>query len=288
MAGLEQNIPKEQTAHPVEHLMETPEIFRNFEQLTQSGAERPRANMEQAFRNLEKLEGEKGPHSKMEQVFRNLEAMEAKEGGRCIREDLTPDGILRETITRQGGDETHLESLDSLEQLRDLEAAGDVWHRQEHNNTCVLVCSEFIINEFKETHVTEGELLEFAESQNWMREGGTSLYRAEKLLEAYGVESRLTNGASYLELKSALSGRDRVIVGVNNVSICTEWCDQYPAFSANHAIEVLDIDESDPKDVKVIINDPGVHDGRMKAVGLANFLDAWGTSGNQMLTAFRS
>lgn len=288
MAGLEQNIPVERTGHPMEHLMETPEIFRSVEQLAQSAAERPRAGMEQAFRNLEKLEGEKGPRTGMEQVFCNLEAMEVKEGGRCIREDLTPDGILRETITRRGEDETRLESLDDPEQLHGLEAAGDVWHRQENSNTCVLACSEFIINEFKETPVTERELLEFAESQNWMGKDGMSLYRAEKLLEAYGVESCLTKGADYLELKSALSGRDRVIVGVNNVAICTEWRDQYPAFSANHAIEVLDVDESDPEDVKVIINDPGVHDGRMKAVGLANFLDAWGASGNQMLTAFRS
>lgn len=256
MTGLEQKVPMEQSAQTAEHLMETPEIFRKFEQFTQSAAERPHSNMEHALHNLEKLE-EKAPRTGMEQVFRNLEAMERKEDS------------------------------GNLEHLRDLEAAKEVWHQQERDNTCAIACSGFIINEFKGTDVTEGELRGFVESQGWMREGGISLISTHKLLEAYGVENRLMEGASYAELKEALSGRDRVIVGVNNVSICTEWCDQYPALSANHAIEVLDIDESDPKDVKVIINDPGVKDGCGKAVGLENFLDAWRTGNNVMLTAFR-
>lgn len=256
MAGLEQKVPMEQSAQPAEHLAETPEIFRKFEQFAQSAAERPHSGMEQALRNLEKLE-EKTPRTGMEQVFRNLEAMEPKE------------------------------SAGNAEQLRDMENAKDVWHLQERNNTCAIACSEFIINEFQETNVTEGELREFVESRGWLREGGMSMGNAAKLLKHYGVESRLTESASYAELKEALSGRDRVIVGVNNVSICTEWCDQYPAFSANHAIEVLDIDESDPKDVKVIINDPGVKDGCGKAVGLENFMDAWRTGNNMMLTALR-
>ena len=60
-----------------------------------------------------------------------------------------------------------------------------------------------------------------------------------------------------------------------------------PVVSANHAVEVIGIDETDPRNVKVIVNDPGVADGCGKVVSLDTFNQARDGSGGFMVVAER-
>ena len=61
----------------------------------------------------------------------------------------------------------------------------------------------------------------------------------------------------------------------------------YYEWSVNHAIEVVGIDKSNPEDIKVIVNDPGVEDGCCKSIDYDVFMNAWATSSNYMMVADR-
>ena len=134
--------------------------------------------------------------------------------------------------------------------------------------------------------MTEAELSEYAESQGWYTvEGGTPMDDVGNLLEAYGIETNtIESGATLSDLEAVLEDGGRAIVGVNAEAITTEYCDCYPIFSCDHAIEVLGMDKE--KGI-VIINDPGVLDGCAKEVSIENFVDAWATSGGFMTSAYR-
>lgn len=88
-------------------------------------------------------------------------------------------------------------------------------------------------------------------------------------------------------MQNALNQGDRVIVCVYNAALDDDWGDQFPVASANHAVEVLGIDDSNPNDIKVIVNDPGVADGCGKAVSLETFNRARETSYGYMVVAER-
>lgn len=218
----------------------------------------------------------------------NLEQMRLEENGRTSVVETREDGVIHEVITR-------IENLfrpEGTEQstMRDIDAAAKEWHRQETGYSCAVACQQFILNEYTGGDVSEAALLEIAETNGWYNEaaGGTPTNDIGKLLEMYGIDTDINKSATYQDLRNALSQDNRVIVGVNNLSMSTEWADGYPIATANHAIEVIGIDESDPENVRVIVNDPGVEDGCAKSVSLENFIDAWNTSGGYMMTAYRN
>jgi hypothetical protein len=60
-----------------------------------------------------------------------------------------------------------------------------------------------------------------------------------------------------------------------------------PGVDANHAVEVIGIDSSDPDNIMVILNDPGSPDGCGSMIPLEEFEDAWADSDNFMVTAYK-
>jgi len=58
-----------------------------------------------------------------------------------------------------------------------------------------------------------------------------------------------------------------------------------PDPGANHCVEVIGIDRSDPQHPQVIVNDPGHPDGKGMSIPLDQFEDAWANSNNLLDTA---
>ncbi|MBQ8015501.1 MAG: hypothetical protein IJ264_04865, partial [Clostridia bacterium] len=56
-----------------------------------------------------------------------------------------------------------------------------------------------------------------------------------------------------------------------------------PDDGADHAVQVIGIDYSDPDNPMVILNDSGHPDGCGEMVPLDDFVDAWEDSGCQMI-----
>ena len=59
-----------------------------------------------------------------------------------------------------------------------------------------------------------------------------------------------------------------------------------PNATANHAVEVIGIDYTNPEKPMVILNDSGSPNGRGEMVPLDDFLDAWKDSECQMIKCY--
>lgn len=203
-------------------------------------------------------------------------------GGRTLESTKTLGGVIRDLFRR--GD---LEASEVSQERYDVTEATEAWHLQEEPYSCANACQEFIIDEFLDIDVQESDLNSFARDQNWLREKGTGLEDVGNLLELFGIETHRYWDAEFEDIREALNHGDRVIVAVHNAALDESWWDIIPVLSANHAVEVVGIDDTDPKNVKVIINDPGVADGCGKVVTMDTFNQAREGSGGFMVVAER-
>ena len=168
----------------------------------------------------------------------------------------------------------------------DLTEATEEWHMQDAQNSCAICAQQFIINEFLDLDVTEAELEAVAQEHGWYdKENGTTPYNADNLLELYGIDTHINEQGTMADIKATLDQGGRVIAGVDGVALWVDGYGNYPLSGADHAIEVIGLDEADPDNVKVIINDPGTPDGCGKAVPVKEFEEAWLISGGFMISA---
>lgn len=169
------------------------------------------------------------------------------------------------------------------------------WHMQTHDNTCAVVSQEFILEDLTGQQFDENELMQIAQDHGWYNpEGGTTMDNVGKLLEFYGLHVEQSNGTTD-SLETALSHGDKVIVGIDADEIWSNGSDTLhdqldsvrgiPDSDANHAVEVIGIDHSDPNNPMVILNDPGHPGGQGSMIPLELFQQAWADSGNFMVTA---
>lgn len=166
------------------------------------------------------------------------------------------------------------------------EATGE-WHVQESDVSCAVCSQQFIINEFLDLDLTEEQLCIIAQTNGWFDpEQGTYLADTDNLLQLFGIDSQMNYEGSFEELKQTLDNGGRAIVAVDSMVLWVDGAGNYPIYGPDHAIEVVGIDESDPGDVRVIINDSGTEDGCGKAVPLAEFMEAWLPSGGYMVSAY--
>jgi hypothetical protein len=171
-------------------------------------------------------------------------------------------------------------------------ADEQVWHQQAHDNTCAVASQQFVIEQMTGQYVSENQLMAQAEANGWYTPGGGTPFDAVgNLLEAHGVPVQREQGASIADLDNQLANHEKVIVGVNAEDI---WYAQpghdpslpvgsYPGIPgqrADHAVEVIGIDYSDPAHPNVILNDSGTPNGQGEVVPLDTFEQAWAASGN--------
>lgn len=178
-----------------------------------------------------------------------------------------------------------------------LDANADInlWHQQHHDDTCAIVSQEFILESLTGHNFSENELMQEAYHNGWyIPGGGTPLAHVGDLIEAHGIAIDRGQGYTIHDLESKLEHGEKVIVGVNGNDI---WNPHTPSFfetllsdipfmpgqHADHAVQVVSFDRSNPDNPIVVLNDSGTPDGAGERVSLAVFERAWSTSDHFMV-----
>lgn len=192
-------------------------------------------------------------------------------------------------------------SLEHLNASRRLETAAsdektivgepyedmETWSPQAEAYSCAIACQEMIAEQLTGEDISEEKMIAFAREQGWYEpESGTAMADVGRLLETMGMHVERETGASVDELAQELE-KGKVICGVNNMILAEPALAVLPGLKANHAVQVIGIDASDENNIEVILNDPGVENGRGIRHSLDTFLKAWNTGGNFMATVYR-
>jgi len=165
--------------------------------------------------------------------------------------------------------------------------AAEQWHIQEGDNSCAVCSQQFIINEFLDLELSEEQLCEMAEANGWFDpEEGTSPRHVGNLLELFGIDTHVDYEGTIQDIKDTLDQGGRVIAAVDSMALWIDGFGNYPLYGADHAIEVIGIDDSDPLNVRVIVNDSGIENGCGRSVPYLEFMEAWLPGGGFMVSAF--
>ena len=167
----------------------------------------------------------------------------------------------------------------------DLEDAEN-WHIQSEGYSCAISCQEFVAEQLLDREFSEQELIEFAKEKGWYESGvGTTQSDVGNILEALGLNVERVQNCSLEKLVQSLNNGEKVICGVNNMILADYRMADMPGLQANHAVEVIGVDCSDPENVQVILNDPGIENGKAIRHDLDAFLKAWNTGDNYAVIA---
>ncbi len=168
------------------------------------------------------------------------------------------------------------------------EEAMNVWECQGDTNRCAVYAQKFVIEELTGQDIDIEEFADIAERNGWFsEENGTPMLNMNKMLDAYGIENEMTFDNTIDDIKECLDNGKKVIVSIDADEI---WYgaeeDLFsPTDSANHAVEVIGIDNSNPDEPMVILNDSGTPNGCGEMVPLDMFLDAWEDSNCELISA---
>ena len=144
------------------------------------------------------------------------------------------------------------------------------WEMQEKINSCGIQVQRMIIGDKAGIDVSESELRKKSQEQGWYStETGTYTKDLGKLAEQYGLEREVLKGVDIEELRQLKAQGADLIVCLDQVLLERPYLDK-PAVS-NHVVEVIGFDDSNPEDLKVIINDPGRISGCGAAYSLSMF-----------------
>jgi hypothetical protein len=161
------------------------------------------------------------------------------------------------------------------------------YHAQKYDDTCAIVCQEYILDTYLDRDFSEEELVLEAMRKGYYWPGvGTFPEYVGNLLEDYGVDIEKSRGNSIDDIIEKLNKKQKVIVCVDANEI---WCpsaeeqlkDLLFLPQANHAVVVIGYDESSET---VILNDPGHPNGGGLRVSKIDFENAWQDSDNFMVS----
>lgn len=204
-----------------------------------------------------------------------FEASELPQEG--ANEEILEEGVIRERL----GVGREIAEWDEPEEtvIGNPEEADDHWHLQSEMNSCAIACQEFVAEQLLDREFSEQEMIEYAKVRDWYDPAeGTTITDIGKLLEAVGLRVERSENLTMADLAMSLAEGEKVICGVNNMILQEPSLAELPGISANHAVEVIGIDYSDAENPQVILNDPGVENGRGIRHDLDVFMDAWETS----------
>lgn len=171
----------------------------------------------------------------------------------------------------------------------DPASAMDDWHWQETDCSCAVTSQEFVLEELTGLEFEESVLRDLAEEHGWFDpNGGTTMDDVGNLLEHMGLRVERSSGNSIEDLEACLASGGEVIVGVDSSEI---WMGQnddffFPGMDADHAVQVIGIDRTDPGHPMVILNDPGCTNGCGAMLPMETFLNAWEDSDCFMVEAY--
>ena len=177
---------------------------------------------------------------------------------------------------------------------------GDVGDQMEHweyqgdTNECAIFSQMFALEELTGKHYDSEELVEVAEENGWFH-NGTTQDDVGNILEFYGMDVDKSTGGTVDDIEAALGDGKQVIVALDSGEVweqdgsdmetLLEDFTGMPGSDADHAVQVIGIDRSDPDNPMVILNDSGHPGGKGEMVALDVFQGAWEDSGNFMVVA---
>lgn len=175
------------------------------------------------------------------------------------------------------------EDIDSeAEKQAEKEAHGilPMWALAAANpeNLCSFDCETFILRHL-DYDIDQWSILETAKANNWVREEGTPLHHVGRLLELKGLHVERKYDATLLDLERSLDKGREVIAVVDRNIIDKSDSDGQPRF---HAVYVTSIEEDGA--VLYLNLDTLLEE----LVEKEDFLRAWKSSGNYMVTATKS
>jgi hypothetical protein len=148
-------------------------------------------------------------------------------------------------------------------------------------NSCAVVTQRNILESLTGESLTEEELCRHAlERGIYHPSYGTPSSQISALLEEKGLICINKIDGSFDEINKALTEGKKVMVGLDASEISNPLRDlntgeviEQP--NMGHCVQVTGIDYNCPTGIKVILADPGFTDGAVKAVELADFMNAW-------------
>ena len=167
--------------------------------------------------------------------------------------------------------------------------AMESWHWQETGSSCAVASQEFVLEQLTGREFDESALRELAEEQGWYSpEGGTPMDDVGSILEHMGLTVERSQGNSIQDLEKCLQNGGEVIVGVDSDEIWQGRDNDFfgPGMDADHAVQVIGLDYSNPGSPMVILNDPGTANGGGAMISLDVFMAAWEDSGCYMVEAY--
>lgn len=162
----------------------------------------------------------------------------------------------------------------------DWEEAKEHWHRQLENESCVITQEISVAEQLLGEDLSEEQMLELSKQMGWYDGSRVSEGDCGKLLEHMGLEVEKAENLELNDLVQELSSGGKVICGVNVDILYKPELFDLPGERANHVVQVIGIDMTDPDNVKIILNDSGISDGRGVVVDADTFMKAWNTSDN--------
>lgn len=180
------------------------------------------------------------------------------------------------------------DEIDNQNIIGNPEAYMDNWHPQETDFSCAIAAQEFAIEELLDIDIDESELRKIAFENGWLTENGTTIYDIGKLMEHMGLNVERSFNNTLEDLCACLERGCHPVVSVDADELWSGYNEElfFPGRDANHAIQVIGVDLSDPDDPMVIINDSGVANGCGAMVSAELFLDAWEDSSCYMVEAY--
>ena len=163
------------------------------------------------------------------------------------------------------------------------------WEYQEDTNRCALYAQKFAIEELTGQEIDIEEFATIAKENGWFtEEEGTSFLNTNKMLDYYGIKNEMSFHNSIDDIENCLNNGGKVIVSIDANEIWFGHDNNIfsPASSANHAVEVIGVDRSDPEHPMVILNDSGNPNGRGEMIPLDIFEATWGDGDCQMIACY--
>lgn len=217
------------------------------------------------------------------ELFFKSENMELRET--TEENELLEEGVIREVL---GAPERLEETVGAMETVFGDPEDAENWHHQAEKNSCSIACQEMVAEQLLDRDFSEQEMIDYAEKQGWYDPAeGTPMSKVGSLLEAIGMDVERARNCSITDLMQSLADGEKVICGVNNLILAEPRLADLPGLTANHSVEFIGVDFSNPKNPQVILNDPGVKNGQAIRHDMDVFMKAWNTCDNYAVIAGR-
>lgn len=161
-----------------------------------------------------------------------------------------------------------------------------VWQCQGQTNRCALFSQLFTIEQLTGEHIDVEDFVATAIEKGWFtEEGGTKFLNMDKMLDYYDIDHNMVFDSNMEHLEAELNNGSKLIVSVDSGQI---WYGKdndifSPNTRADHALQVIGIDRSDPDNPMVVLNDSGTPSGCGEMVPFDVFEEAWAAGDHQLI-----